>query len=194
MRNPIATLMLNNGKKIVLELRPDYAFNEVCSFVHAARNGYYNNFAIQRIVPGSWIDVSYNAFFRRECQYFLPNRIEEETGNDVKVPEFGDVCLGYFSDTEISGTEFFFPLKRVESLAGKCPVFAQVVEGIDELHRLEKVETYPNPWESVEINVPRNAEIIVSVEVETYGETYPVPEMYFPEVIPSNWPRFAESL
>ena len=58
MRNPIATIHLNNGKKIVMELRPDYAYNEVCSFISAAEKGYYNHFAIQRIVPGSWIDAS----------------------------------------------------------------------------------------------------------------------------------------
>lgn len=192
MNNPVVTLTLNNGKEIVLELRPDYAYNEVCSFISAVKNGYYNNFAIQRIVPGSWIDVSYNAFFRRECQYFLPNKIEEESKGNIKVPEFGDVCLGYFSDEEIAGTEFFFPLRKADELTGKCPVFAQVIEGVDELLRMEKVETYPNPCEPVEINVPRNAEIIVSAVVDTKGEIYPEPEKFFPEEIPSNWPKFAE--
>lgn len=171
MRNPIATIHLNNGKKIVMELRPDYAYNEVCSFISAAEKGYYNHFAIQRIVPGSWIDASYNAFFRKECQYFLPNRIAEECGGQIKTPEPGDVCLGYFSDEEIAGTEFFFPLRTVEELTGKCPVFAQVTEGMEELWRMEKVETYPNPFEPVEINVPRRAEIMVRVEIETFGES-----------------------
>lgn len=190
MSKPIATINFNNGRKIVMELRPEYAYNEVCSFISAAKKGYYNNFAIQRIVPGSWIDVSYNAFFRKECQYFLPNRIEEESNGNIKVPELGDVCLGYFSDEEISGTEFFFPLKKVEALAGKCPVFAQVTEGIEELLRMEKVETYPNPCEPVEINVPRTPEIIVSIEIETFGESYPEPDKFFPEQIPDNWPVF----
>lgn len=190
MSNPIATIKLNNGKKIVMELRPEYAYNEVCSFISAATKGYYNNFAIQRIVPGSWIDVSYNAFFRKECQYFLPNRIKEESNGNIKVPELGDVCLGYFSDEEIAGTEFFFPLRKVEALAGKCPVFAQVTEGIEELLRMEKVETYPNPCEPVEINVPRTPEIIVGVETETFGEDYPEPDKFFPEQIPGNWPVF----
>lgn len=191
MQNPIATITLNNGSKIVLELRPDYAYNEVCSFISVAQKGYYNNFAIQRIVPGSWIDASYNAFFRKECQYFLPNRIEEESKGEIKIPEFGDVCLGYFSDTEIAGAEFFFPLQRVEALKGKCPVFAQVIQGAEELHRIEKVETYPNPYEPVEINVPRNPEIMVTVEVETFGVDYPEPKKIIPEKMPENWPTFA---
>ncbi|MEE0516226.1 MAG: peptidylprolyl isomerase [Emergencia sp.] len=192
MRNPIATIHLNNGKKIVMELRPDYAYNEVCSFISAAEKGYYNHFAIQRIVPGSWIDASYNAFFRKECQYFLPNRIAEECGGQIKTPEPGDACLGYFSDEEIAGTEFFFPLRTVEELTGKCPVFAQVTEGMEEHWRMEKVETYPNPFEPVEINVPRRAEIMVRVEIETFGESYPEPDKIFPAQIPDNWPVFAE--
>lgn len=191
MRNPIATIKLNNGKKIVMELRPEYAYNEVCSFISAATKGYYNNFAIQRIVPGSWVDVSYNAFFRQECQYFLPNRIEEESNGNIKVPELGDVCLGYFSDTEIAGTEFFFPLRKAEELKGKCPVFAQVTEGVEELMRMEQVETYPNPCEPVEINVPRIPEVIVCVEIETFGESYPEPDKFCPTQVPSNWPVFA---
>ena len=119
MQNPIATITLNNGSKIVLELRPDYAYNEGCSFISVAQKGYYNNFAIQRIVPGSWIDASYNAFFRKECQYFLPNRIEEESKGEIKITDFGDVCIGYFSDTEISDSEFFLQIQRVEELKGK---------------------------------------------------------------------------
>lgn len=191
MKNPIATLQLNNGKRIVIELKPYYAYNEVCSFISAAKHGYYDNFAIQRVVPGSWIDVSYNAFFRKECQYFLPNKIAEESKNEIKVPEEGDVCLGYFSDKEISGTEFFFPLRRIEELKGKCPVFGQVTEGMDELKRIEKVKTYPNPFEPVEINVPGTPEIIVSVEIETFGENYPEPDKFTPDVMPDNWPIFA---
>ena len=191
MKNPIATINLNNGKKIILELRPDYAYNEVCSFIRTAQKGYYNNFAIQRIVPDCWIDVSYNAFFRKDCQYFLPNRIAEESLGNIKVPEFGDVCFGYFSDTELTGTEFFFPLKRLDNLVGKCPVFGQIIEGLDELKRINKLETYPNPFECVEINVPRTPEIIVSVEIETYSETYPEPEKIIPDTLPSNWPVFA---
>lgn len=81
-------------------------------------------------------------------------------------------------------------MRRVEELTGKCPVFAQVTEGIEELLRMEKVETYPNPYEPVEINVPRMPEIIVSIEIETFGESYPEPDRFIPEQIPENWPVF----
>lgn len=65
------------------------------------------------------------------------------------------------------------------------------IEGVEELRRIERVETYPNPCEAVEINVPKTPEIIVSTEVETFGEEYPEPDKIIPDPIPSNWPVFA---
>ena len=32
MSNPTATIKLNNGKKIVMKLRPEYAYNEVLAY------------------------------------------------------------------------------------------------------------------------------------------------------------------
>ncbi|MBQ3391372.1 MAG: peptidylprolyl isomerase [Clostridia bacterium] len=191
MKNPIATITMNSGKRIVLELLPDYAYNEVCSFISAAQKGYFDHFAIQRIVPGSWIDVSYNAFFREECQYFLPNELKEK--KEIKIPELGDICLGYYSADEVSGTEFFFPLRRAEELRDTCPVFGKVIEGVDELIRISEVETYPNPSFDafVKINHPKYPEVIVKVEVDTFGETYPEPRKLTPKKRPSVWPAFA---
>lgn len=31
MKNPIANINMKNGSKVVIELRPDIAYNEVCS-------------------------------------------------------------------------------------------------------------------------------------------------------------------
>lgn len=190
--NPTAEIKLNNGRRIILELRPDYAFNEVCSFIYAAESGFYNHFAIQRIVPGSWIDISYSAFNREECQYFLQNRIKEESNGLIKRPEPGDVCLGYYSDAEISGTEFFFPLRECDDLLGKCPVIGQVTEGMEELYRIGRTPTYPVdlPVPFV-INCPSTPEIIVEVIIDRKGVQYPMPEQLKEFVRPVTWPAFS---
>ena len=191
MKNPQATILMNSGNRIVIELRPDYAYNEVCSFISAASHGYYDHFAIQRIVPGKWIDSSYSAYFHKECQYYLPNRIAEESKGEIKVPELGDICLGYHYGDTISGTEFFLPLKRCEELVGSCPVFGQIIEGLDEVLRIAEVETFTNPtYPDVEINQPKMPEIIVSIAVYTFGEDYPEPEKIYPDEQPRFWPKF----
>lgn len=188
--NPKATIEMENGRRIVIELCSETAYNEVCSFIWAADNGFYNDHAIERVVPGYVLDVSYTAFHHKECQFFLPNRIAEETGGNAPIPHPGDVCFGFYSDKEISGVEFFFPFGSCEKLQGKCPVIGHVIEGMDEILRLEKIDTVPVPYApdpNIEINRPKEPQIIRSVTVDTFGVTYPAPEKVTDFDFPDNW-------
>lgn len=74
--HPTATLHMANGSKIVIELLPEAAPNTVNSFIYAASRGFMDHHAIQRIVPGNWVDVTYQAFGHKECQYLIPNEFE----------------------------------------------------------------------------------------------------------------------
>lgn len=74
--NPIATLYMKNGSKIVIELLPESAPNTVNSFLYVASRGYMDQHAIERIVPGNWVDISYTAFGKKECRYLIPNEFE----------------------------------------------------------------------------------------------------------------------
>lgn len=60
--NPIATIYMENGNKIVIELLPEAAPNTVNSFIYIASAGLMDHYAIQRIVPGNWVDISYSGF------------------------------------------------------------------------------------------------------------------------------------
>ena len=71
--NPIATLYMANGSKVVIELFPENAPNTVNSFIWAASNGYLDNHTIERIVPGNWIDMSYSAFIPQNPSREAPN-------------------------------------------------------------------------------------------------------------------------
>lgn len=73
--HPTATLHMANGSKIVIELLPEAAPNTVNSFIYAASRGFMDHHAIQRIVPGNWVDVTYQAFGHRECQYLIPKSL-----------------------------------------------------------------------------------------------------------------------
>ena len=139
--NPIATLHMANGRNIVIELLPESAPNTVNSFIYTASRGYLDHHAIERIVPGNWVDVSYTAFGKKECRYLIPN--EFELNPDV-VPldsHPGAVCMGGYGEAGLAGCEFFFPLRDCPDHKGIYPVFGRVLEGMDELYRLEKVET-----------------------------------------------------
>lgn len=190
--NPKATLYMANGSKVVIELLPEHAPNTVNSFIFAAKNGYLDHHTIERIVPGNWIDMSYTAFGHKECQYLIPN--EFELNPDV-VPldsHPGHVCMGGYGEAGLASCEFFFPLRDCPDHKGIYPVFGKVLEGMDEIWRLEKVETVPVdfPIEGVEVNEPVDPQIIEKVELELFGVEYPEPVRVENPEIPVCWPKF----
>ena len=80
---------------------------------------------------------------------------------------------------------------------GIYPVFGRVLEGMDEVCRLEKVETVPVtdfPIEGVEVNRPVRPEIIERVELELYGAVYPEPVRVREPELPECWKDEAAEL
>ena len=53
--NPIATITMENGAKIVCELYPDIAPNTVANFVSLAQSGYYDGLIFHRVIAGFMI-------------------------------------------------------------------------------------------------------------------------------------------
>ncbi|MBR5229163.1 MAG: peptidylprolyl isomerase [Firmicutes bacterium] len=187
--NPIATLYMANGSKVVIELFPENAPNTVNSFIWAASNGYLDNHTIERIVPGNWIDMSYSAFNHTECHYLLP---AEFTLNPDAVPldsHPGCVCMGGYGEAGLASCEFFFPLRDCPDHKGIYPVFGKVIEGMEEIYRLEKVETVPVdfPIPGVEVNRPVEPQILERVELELHGVTYPEPIRVENPDLPITW-------
>lgn len=175
--NPVATLFMANGKKIVLELLPKAAPNTVNSFIYAAAGGYMDHHAIERIVPGNWVDISYTVFGRKECQYLIPNEFSLHPELVPLDSHPGMVAMGGYGEEGIASCEFFFPLRDCPEHKGIYPVFAKVLEGMEEIYRLEKVETVPVdfPVPGVEVNRPVTPEVIERVGLELFGQEYPEP-------------------
>ena len=64
------------------------------------------------------------------------------------------------------------------------------VEGMDEIRRLEKVETVPVtdfPIEGVEVNRPKEPQIIDHVSLELFGQDYPKPVQVQNPKLPPCW-------
>ena len=189
-KHPGAVLYLDNGKKIVLELLPGSAPNTVNSFIWAAGRGIFDHHHIERIVPGDWVDVSYTGFGKKEGQYLIPWEYELHPQEAPLVPSFGYVCMGGYGKMGEAGCEFFFPLRDCPEQKGVFPVFGRVVEGLEELRRLENLDLipvtdYPDP--KIVVNRPRVPQEIVRVELMLHGAVYPEPERMPGEEIPECW-------
>lgn len=187
--NPRATLYMENGARIQIELLPEAAPNTVNSFIFAAQGGYMDHHAIERIVPGNWVDVSYTAFGAQACKYLIPNEFSLHPEIEPLASHPGCVCMGGYGKSGLASCEFFFPLRDCPEHRGVYPVFGKVLEGMDEIWRLEKVETirvdFPIP--GVEVNRPVHPQVIDHVELELYGKEYPQPIRVENPVLPPNW-------
>lgn len=188
--NPIATICMKSGKKIVVKLLPESAPNAVNSFIYAASQGFMDNHAIERIVPGNWVDISYTAFGKEECRYLIPNEFVLNPDIAPLDSRFGMVAMGGYGEAGLAGCEFFFPLRDCPEHKGIYPVFGQVLEGLEELRRLENVPTVPvtdYPTEGVVVNRPVIPEIIERVELKLFGQSYPEPVRVMNPQLPECW-------
>ena len=143
MTNPKATLHMANGADIVIELLPEAAPNTVNSFIYAASHGYLDHHAIERIVPGNWVDVSYTAFGHKELQYLIPNEFTLHPEITPLDSHPGCVCMGGYGEAGLASCEFFFPLRDCPDHKGTYPVFGKVLSGMDEIRRIATVKTVP---------------------------------------------------
>ena len=187
--NPTAALHMANGKKIIIELLPEFAPNTVNSFIYVASRGLMDHHAIQRIVPGNWVDVTYTSFGKKEAQYLIPTEFTLNPGIEPLDSHPGMGGMGGYGEAGLAGCEFFFPLRDCPEHRGIYPIFGRVIEGMDEIYRLEKVETEPVdfPIEGVEVNRPLKPEIIERVELELHGKTYPEPVRVENPKLPICW-------
>ena len=86
-------------------------------------------------------------------------------------------------DKEAHGCEFFITLsdEAGEKLQGKFAAFGKVVDGFDEVTRIESVplvQVYPDGVGAT-IKQPVNDEFMLDMEVETFGVEYPRPEIKY---------------
>ncbi|MBR6812348.1 MAG: peptidylprolyl isomerase [Oscillospiraceae bacterium] len=190
MKNPLATIHLSGGGKIVIELLPESAPNTVNSFIWAAKNGIFDNHSIQRIVPEDWIDMSYTGFNKHEGQYLIPYEAKLHPEIEPLDSHFGCVCMGGYGELGQAGCEFFFPLRDCPTHKGVYPVFGKVIEGHSELERLRDLELvpvtdYPDP--NLKVNRPVVPQIMEKVELELFGQEFPDPIVITDSKLPSCW-------
>ncbi|MDD6212169.1 MAG: peptidylprolyl isomerase [Clostridiales bacterium] len=191
--NPIATIYMANGAKIVIELLPEAAPNTVNSFIYAASHHVFDGHVIERIVPGNWIDMSFTGFKKKEGQYLIPYEYKLHPEIEPLPTLPGYVGMGGYPMAQ-AGCEFFFPLRECPEHKGVYPVFGKVLEGMEEIYRLEKVETVPVenfPYDVV-VNTPVKPQIITRVELDLHGETYPEPVRFPTPPNPTCWDYYWE--
>jgi len=208
VKNPVATMEVENFGTIKIELYPELAPETVANFVTLANRGFYDGLTFHRIVKDFMIqggdkegtgqgsatinDLKGN---EDETEYtikgeFIANGVDNKLKFDEGV--IGMARSDYTSYSPIlteesynsGSSQFFIMTKNNTALNGYYTSFGKVIEGLDVVHKIEEVEVKAadDAEESgnTEVSIPVDTVKITSVKVETYGSEYGLPETLTP--------------
>ena len=116
---------------ILLELKPNEAPGAVASFLTLINRKFYDNLYFHRVVPNF---VAQGGDPRGDGNGSAPYNLRSEFG-DLRYEEGSVGLASAGKDTE--SCQFFITYTSTPHLDGRYPIFAQVVGGLDVVHKLE---------------------------------------------------------
>lgn len=208
VKNPIATMEVENFGTIKIELYPELAPETVANFVTLANRGFYDGLTFHRVVKDFMIQggdkegtgsgaasISDLKDGGEDTKYSIKGEfIANKVNNTLKFEE-GVIGMARNDYTQYSpslteesynsgSSQFFIMTKDNTSLNGYYTSFGKVIEGMDIVHKIEEVEVKAadNSQETgnTEVSTPVNPVKITSIKVETYGIDYGLPETLTP--------------
>ena len=208
VKNPVATMEVENFGTIKIELYPEQAPETVANFITLANRGFYDGLTFHRVVKDFMIqggdkkgtgsgsaELSDLKDGGEEKDYSIKGEfVANGVNNTLKFDE-GVIGMARNDYTQYSSSlkeesynsgssQFFIMTKANTSLNGYYTAFGKVIEGMDVVHKIEEVEVKAadNSSESgnTEVSTPVNTVKITSVKVETNGVDYGLPETLTP--------------
>ena len=169
---PIATILMEDGKKMTAELYPDKAPNTVSNFISLANKGFYDGLTFHRVIPGFMIqggcpDGTGMGGPGYEIKgEFASNGFAQ---NDLKHTA-GVLSMARTMAPDSAGSQFFVMVAPAGHLDGEYAAFGQVIEGVDDAIAISRVPRRMSD------DKPKTPVVIQSIRVDTQGTEYPEPE------------------
>ena len=126
-----AVIKTNLGD-IVIEFHPEDAPNTVDNFVKLAKQGYYDNLSFHRIIPGFMLQ---GGCPKGDGTGGPGYQIKAEFNGRKHVA--GTASMARSSDPDSAGSQFFICFDAAPHLDGQYTAFAQVVQGMDVVQKIE---------------------------------------------------------
>lgn len=169
---PIATIELEDGNKIVLELYPEMAPNTVNNFITLANSGFYDGVVFHRAVPGFMIQggdptgTGTGGPGYSISGEFASNGFSENTLSHTE----GVISMARSASPNSAGSQFFIVTGNASFLDRQYAAFGKVIEGYEHAVRISEL---PTQNELLKEQVK-----IKTITVDTFGvEVPPVQKM-----------------
>ena len=171
-QNPIVTMTMENGDVIKLELYPEIAPTSVNNFISLVSKGFYDGLIFHRVIKGFMIQggdpegTGMGGPGYSIKGEFAANGFE----NNLKHTE-GVLSMARSMNPNSAGSQFFIMHKNSPHLDGSYAAFGKVIEGMEVVNKIAETRT---DWN----DRPLEAQVMKTVTVDTFGETYPEPEKH----------------
>ena len=169
--NPVATIEMEDGGIITVELYPDKAPNTVRNFISLANSGFYDGLIFHRVISGFMIQGGDpDGRGTGGPGYSIPGEFSANgcTTNDIS-HERGVISMARSSAYDSAGSQFFIMHADAAYLDGQYAAFGKVTAGMDVVDAIASVRTNLN-------DKPYTNQVIKSIRVETFGVDYPAPD------------------
>ncbi|HXG50960.1 MAG TPA: peptidylprolyl isomerase [candidate division Zixibacteria bacterium] len=166
-KNPIVTMSTSMGA-VRIELYADKAPITTQNFLDYVADGFYDGLIFHRVIPGFMIQGG--GFDRQMKQKPTRPPIKNEAGNGLS-NRTGSVAMARTSVIDSATAQFFINVSDNDFLDHRgdsaeeygYAVFGRVIDGMDVVHRIEKVKTGNRGFHQ---DVPLEPVMIHSVQLE----------------------------
>ena len=169
-QNPIVTIKMQDGGVIKAELYPEIAPESVNNFISLINKGYYNGLIFHRVIRGFMIQGGCpEGSGMGGPGYHIKGEFNQNGfQNDLKHTE-GVLSMARSMFPDSAGSQFFIMHKTSPHLDGAYAAFGKVTEGMDVVNKIAETATDYS-------DRPMENQVMESVTVDTFGETYPEPK------------------
>ena len=172
MANPIATITMENGDVIKVELYPEIAPNTVNNFISLANKGFYNGLIFHRVIRGFMIQGGCpQGTGTGGPGYSIKGEFRINGVSNMLRHEAGVISMARSMMPDSAGSQFFIMHKTSPHLDGQYAAFGKVIEGMEVVNAIAETRTDFQ-------DKPLAPQVMASVTVDTFGEEYPEPEKF----------------
>ena len=169
-QNPVVTITMANGDVMKAELYPEIAPNTVNNFISLVSKGYYDGLIFHRVIAGFMIQGGCpNGNGMGGPGYSIKGEFTQNGYKNTLKHTEGVLSMARAMNPNSAGSQFFIMHQNSPHLDGQYAAFGKVIEGLEVVDKIAQVGT---DWQ----DRPMVPQIIESMTVETFGESYPEPE------------------
>ena len=170
MSNPVVTIEMDNGGRIVAELYPEYAPNTVNNFISLVRKGFYDGVIFHRVISGFMIQGGCpEGSGMGGPGYSIRGEFEANHFQNPLKHTRGVLSMARTMMPDSAGSQFFIMHADAPHLDKQYAAFGKVIQGMDVVDAIAGTKCDYN-------DRPVTPQRMKSVTAETFGTEYPEPE------------------